>query len=69
MNVIGSHQTRIAIFSHCGPLNMVLDTLDPSKSMLTYPFEDEWKCRTPIAGIWKISIINSIVETGKLIQL
>ncbi|MEM7036338.1 MAG: histidine phosphatase family protein [Bacteroidota bacterium] len=54
-----------AIFSHCGPLNMILESLDPKKERLKYPYRSRFGCHTPIAGIWEINL-DSV--SGKLIQ-
>lgn len=60
-------QDDTAIFSHCGPINMILSYLDPDRTRLNYPFEDQYKCLTPIAGIWKLEFDGNNFTRGKLI--
>ena len=43
-----------AVFSHCGPINMLLECLDPQQTQLAYPFHNEFGCWTPCAGIWEL---------------
>lgn len=57
----------VAVFSHCGPLNMILENLDPQKKIFKYPFASPHGCLTPIAGIWEIRIKNN-QYSGTLIQ-
>lgn len=47
-------QSNTAIFSHCGPINMILTYLDPNKTVLDYPYEDIWGCHTPLGQIWQL---------------
>jgi 2,3-bisphosphoglycerate-dependent phosphoglycerate mutase len=47
-------QSNTAIFSHCGPINMILMYLDPNKTIFDYPYEDTWGCHTPLGQIWDI---------------
>lgn len=54
-----------AIFSHCGPINMLLDCLDPGQTRLTYPFRNEFGCLTPCAGMWVIRFADTGIQ-GKL---
>lgn len=58
-------QKRTAIVSHCGPINMILEYLDPHQTHFEYPFRCSFGCLTPIAGIWEIEL-NPL--SGKLIQ-
>ena len=55
-----------AIFSHCGPINMILEYFDPQKSILKYPFECPHLCHTPIAGIWELEFSNDLLISGIL---
>jgi 2,3-bisphosphoglycerate-dependent phosphoglycerate mutase len=43
-----------AIFSHCGPLNRILNILDPEETSFQYPFTSPHGCHTDIAGIWRL---------------
>lgn len=47
-------QKNTAIFSHCGPINMILSYLDPQKELFEYPYTDAFGCHTPLAGIWEL---------------
>jgi broad specificity phosphatase PhoE len=58
--------TNTAIFSHCGPINMILEYLDPQKTQLDYPFTSPHGCLTPCAGIWEIHFTTTGIE-GRLI--
>jgi broad specificity phosphatase PhoE len=55
---------NVAIFGHCGSLNMVLSFLDPQKEFFHYSFTDSYLCHTPIGGIWEI---NLSTNKGELI--
>lgn len=55
-----------AIFSHCGPLNMLLEYLDPEQTMLAYPYRNEFGCLTPCAGIWELHFRDRVLTTGYL---
>lgn len=57
-----------AIFSHCGPINMILFYLDREQKILDYPFECEYLCLTPKGGIWELHIKNQKLISGKLIE-
>lgn len=59
------YSNTTAIFSHCGPLNMILEYLDPEKEHFHYPYRSAFGCHTPIAGIWEIDLDQ---VSGKLIQ-
>lgn len=54
-----------AIFSHCGPVNMILALLDPEQEHLKYPFVNEFGCLTPCAGIWEVRFTPAGIQ-GKL---
>jgi 2,3-bisphosphoglycerate-dependent phosphoglycerate mutase len=56
-----------AIFSHCGPINMILEYLDPEKTIFAYPYTCQFGCHTPLGSIWEISIIP-INALGKNIK-
>lgn len=60
------HLNTTAIFSHCGPINMILEILDPLKQKLTYPFVSQHGCYTPCAGIWDLEILNGQLVSGEL---
>ena len=45
-----------AIFSHCGPINMILEYLDPDKQFLDYPYTCPFGCHTPLAGVWVLEV-------------
>lgn len=55
LNKIEVLKVNTAIFSHCGPINMILTYLDPEKKLFDYPYEDVWGCHTPLGQIWEIS--------------
>jgi broad specificity phosphatase PhoE len=55
-----------AIFSHCGPINMILEYLDPAKTQLRYPYVCPHGCHTPCAGIWEINLSLAGIQ-GRLI--
>lgn len=57
-----------AIFSHCGPINMILFYLDRKQKILNYPFECEYLCLTPKGGIWVLNIENQQLKNGILIK-
>jgi broad specificity phosphatase PhoE len=54
LNKFGNY--NVAIFSHCGPINMILQYLDPNHEKLKYPFVCKYGCFTPKGGLWKLSI-------------
>jgi broad specificity phosphatase PhoE len=56
-----------AIFGHCGSINMILFNIDPDLKIMNYPFEDKYKCLTPIGGIWELNFENSKFKGGELI--
>jgi 2,3-bisphosphoglycerate-dependent phosphoglycerate mutase len=58
-----------AIFSHCGPINMLLEALDPQGNILQYPFKCPFGCLTPKAGIWELDVLNGKINNGQLIIL
>ncbi len=55
-----------AIFSHCGPINMILEYLDPSQNILDYPYVSKHLCRTPKGGIWILEMQASLLKKGRL---
>ena len=54
------------IFSHCGPINMILEYLDKHKTILTYPYECPYLCLTPKGGIWQLEIEKGQLKNGEL---
>ena len=56
-----------AIFSHCGPINMILQYFDPDKTILHYPYTCPFLCHTPLAGIWELDLQDFCLVNGKLI--
>ncbi len=56
-----------AIFSHCGPINMILQYFDPDKEKLDYPYTCPHGCHTPLAGIWELELQTFHLVHGKLI--
>lgn len=66
-NIQSITQNDTAIFSHCGPINMILYSLDPEKNLIKYSFEDQFKCLTPIAGIWELEFDGDHFTRGELI--
>lgn len=66
-NIQSITQNDTAIFSHCGPINMILSYLDPEMNQITYPFEDQFKCLTPIGGIWELEFFGGHFNKGELI--
>jgi broad specificity phosphatase PhoE len=56
-----------AIFSHCGPINMILSYLDPERVLIKYPFEDQYKCLTPTGGLWELEFDGNTLTRGELI--
>lgn len=66
-NQLAIFKKNTAIFSHCGPINMILTYLDPNKQLLDYPFTDAFGCHTPIGCLWELEFnINTV--RGFLIQ-
>lgn len=60
-------KSNIAIFSHCGPINMILQYLDPNHNKLSYPFVCKYGCFTPKGGVWKLSLnSDNILLKGNL---
>jgi len=57
-----------AIFSHCGPINMILTYLDPQKTIFEYPHQDVWGCHTPLGQIWEIEFSKEEYR-GALVQI
>ncbi len=55
-----------AIFSHCGPINMILEHLDPHKNLFDYPYTCPYGCHTPLAGIWELTLDQDLID-GKLL--
>ncbi len=55
------------IFSHCGPINMILEYLDPEKRILSYPYQCPYGCLTPLGAIWNLEIECQRLVNGKLI--
>lgn len=62
-----SQNKNTVIFSHCGPINMILFYLDLNRKILTYPYECKYLCLTPKAGIWELIIENKKLISGNLI--
>ncbi len=60
-------QENTAIFSHCGPINMILSYLDPQKTIFDYPHQDIWGCHTPLGKIWEIDFLP-VKCSGYLIE-
>lgn len=60
-------QQDTAIFGHCGSINMILFYLDPDLTLMDYPFEDKYKCLTPLGGIWELHIEDKELIEGQLI--
>lgn len=58
---------NIAIFGHCGSLNMILQYLDPDLQINEYSYIDIYDCLTPIGGIWELQFENTKFVKGKLI--
>ena len=58
--------TTTAIFAHCGPINMILEYLDPRKTQFQYPYTSPHGCHTPCAGIWEIQFTENGIQ-GHLI--
>lgn len=58
---------NIAIFGHCGSLNMILHYLDPNLQKMKYPYKDKYECLTPIGGIWELQFENAEFVGGELI--
>lgn len=56
-----------AIFSHCGPINMLLDFLDANKEKLEYTFTCPYGCHTPMAGVWQLKICDGNLAEGHLL--
>jgi 2,3-bisphosphoglycerate-dependent phosphoglycerate mutase len=57
-------QSNTAIFSHCGPINMILMYLDPDKMIFDYPYEDTWGCHTPLGQLWDIKFEERAFSGG-----
>jgi broad specificity phosphatase PhoE len=64
---LSNNKDNTVIFSHCGPINMILFYLDYERKILQYPFECNYLCLTPKAGIWELNISNQALANGKLI--
>jgi len=60
-------QKNTAIFGHCGSINMILLNIDPDLKLMNYPYEDKYKCLTPIGGIWELNFENCKFKSGELI--
>ena len=56
-----------AVFSHCGPINIILEYLDPGHDLMEYPYIDEYFCRTPMGGVWELVFDDSGFRSGHLI--
>ena len=61
-------QENTAIFSHCGPINMILTYLDPNKTIFEYPYRDVWGCHTPLGQIWEIELLKKKYVFGVLVN-
>ncbi|XEY26196.1 phosphoglycerate mutase family protein [Candidatus Uabimicrobium helgolandensis] len=59
--------SNTAIFSHCGPINMILQYFDPQKTVLDYLYTCPFLCHTPFAGIWELNLQDFCLVDGKLI--
>jgi len=46
---------------------MIISYLDKDHLLLDYPYEDKYKCLTPIGGIWELVFQDSFFIGGKLI--
>jgi len=55
-----------AIFSHCGPINMILFYLDNNLKIMNYPYVCEYQCFTPKGGVWELYIENQELIKGEL---
>lgn len=58
---------QTAIFSHCGPINMILQYLDSQQTILDYPFCCPYLCLTPKGGIWELYLEGEKLVEGKLL--
>lgn len=56
-----------AIFGHCGSINMILIYLDSDLTLMKYPYVDNYKCLTPLGGIWQLNFEKDKFIGGKLI--
>jgi len=66
-NIQNITKQNTAIFGHCGSINMILFNLDPNLKIMNYPYEDQYKCLTPIGGIWELNFEKNIFLGGELI--
>ncbi len=55
-----------AIFSHCGPINMILEYLDKEKTILNYPYVCKHLCLTPKGGVWLLNVVDKKLQGGEL---
>jgi|GEM_PF-7031806 len=66
-NFLNSHSENMVIFSHCGPINMILSYLDPDQTLMDYPYSCEFLCLTPKAGIWELELEDARLLSGRLV--
>lgn len=66
-NLADIRSANTAIYSHCGPINMILEYLDPLKTQLKYPYTSPHGCHTPCAGIWELQFTPKGIQ-GTLTQ-
>jgi len=62
-------QQNTALFGHCGSINMILLYLDGEQKLMNYPYEDQYKCLTPIGGIWELNFQNGLFIGGELFKI
>lgn len=60
------HQ-NIALFGHCGSVNMILDHVDPEQTLLHYPYTDKYGCHTPTGGVWALELNGAGHVQGELV--
>ena len=58
---------HVAIFAHCGTLNILQFYLENSTKQGWIPFEDELDRHTPIAGIWEVRFSNDTIHDRRLV--
>jgi len=61
-------ERNTAIYGHCGTINVILFHLDMQHTKMKYPFEDEFRCYTPMGGIWELRFDDNNFKEGELLH-
>lgn len=69
IEILPQLNSATVIFSHCGPINMILDYLDRGQKLMDYPFCCQYLCLTHKGGIWDLDIEDNKLISGELLNV